>query len=859
MEKSRFPHQPRPINPLNLDIFAMNRTTIDFGIDLGTTNSAIAVFTGNQGEPTKVIKNTTDGNDADITPSAVYINKKGDVRVGLRAKNRIIDEDTGDDVHIEFKRQMGTDYLYQFKNSGQKRKPEELSMEVLKSLRADVQQRTSELIEAAVITVPAAFELHQCEATRKAAQLAGFKESPLLQEPVAAALAYGFKVDSEKAYWLVYDFGGGTFDAAVIKSEEGTIHVAHHGGDNFLGGSNIDWAIVEKLVAPRLAKEFGLADFGRGNKKWKWAFDKLKHYTEIAKIDLSRNERATLECKFKDDDTGDRIEFECELTRDEVVNVAEPIILRSVEISKKVLAKQKLGTDAIKKVILVGGPTLAPYFREILADKLGIALDHNVDPLTVVASGAARFAATHRFDLRNSPPIAVGEYQLDLAKSFKPVGLESAPMVGGKVFSAMSEDFNGFTLELVNIKTQWRSGKISLQPDGVFVATLHAEKGERNTFAVELYNGTGRKQKIKPDTLTYTIGIGGDVEQPLINSMGIALGNNEYDKLFEKGRGLPLKATVDYRTVVPVRQGQSEDVCRIIVVEGEYEKADRNRFNGALEIRGDSICRDLPTGSEVEVTLKMDESRILTVSAYVPLLDEEFSAKIEMKRHQPNPDQLKRDYEAEMKRFREVKGKAAATGGETAERLVEEVEASPLAQEVKETLSAAKADSTAALQGERRLLELKLKLDEAADALEWPALVAESRDWLGYLQKAAIQNGTDQQKQKTEDFAAEVEEIIADRKPDRLRKRIEQMGRLYYDIVMAQSGWWVYQFQQMEKQQPEMSDPAKADRLIGQGRECLARNNATGLQTIIRQLWDLLPNDAVEEAKRGYGATIVRK
>src|ERR1044071_3052299 len=118
----------------------MDRTTIDFGIDLGTTNSAIAVFTGKQGEPTKIIKNTTDGNDADITPSAIYINKKGALRVGRRAKDRIVDEDQ--DVHIEFKRQMGTDRLYVFKSSGQTRKPDELSAEVLKSLRADVQQRT---------------------------------------------------------------------------------------------------------------------------------------------------------------------------------------------------------------------------------------------------------------------------------------------------------------------------------------------------------------------------------------------------------------------------------------------------------------------------------------------------------------------------------------------------------------------------------------------------------------------------------------------------------------------------------------------------------------------------------------------
>jgi molecular chaperone DnaK len=386
----------------------MNRTTIDFGIDLGTTNSAVAVFTGNHGEPTKVIKNTTDGNDADITPSAVYINKKGVLRVGRRAKDRIVDED--EDVHIEFKRQMGTDHIYSFKSSGDNRKPEELSAEVLKSLRADVQQRTGEVVEASVITVPAAFELHQCDATRKAAQLAGFRESPLLQEPVAAALAYGFRVDQEKAFWLVYDFGGGTFDAAIIKSEEGTIHVAHHGGDNFLGGSNIDWAIVEKLIAPKVVKDFGLTDFTRGNKKWRRAFAKLKRVAEIAKIDLSRNERATLEvCKFANDN-GEEIEFECDLTRDDIVNVAEPFILRSVEISKRVLKEQKLGKEAIKKVILVGGPTLAPYFREILAAKLGIPLDHSVDPLTVVASGAAVFGGTQRLNARVAGPAAIGEY-----------------------------------------------------------------------------------------------------------------------------------------------------------------------------------------------------------------------------------------------------------------------------------------------------------------------------------------------------------------------------------------------------------------------------------------------------------------
>ena len=206
----------------------MNRSTIDFGIDLGTTNSAIAVL---EGVAQNIIKNNE---DQDTTPSAVHIGRNNQVHVGQRAKNAVLRKPS--DAYAEFKRRMGTEYLYHFKSSNQRKKPEELSAEVLKALRADVSRRLGEEINAAVVTVPAAFELHQCDATKKAAELAGLQVCALLQEPVAAALAYGFQADAEKAYWLVYDFGGGTFDAALIKAQDGLINVVHHGGNNFLGG-----------------------------------------------------------------------------------------------------------------------------------------------------------------------------------------------------------------------------------------------------------------------------------------------------------------------------------------------------------------------------------------------------------------------------------------------------------------------------------------------------------------------------------------------------------------------------------------------------------------------------------------------
>src|SRR6516164_9555649 len=155
--------------------------------------------------------------------------------------------------------------------------------------------------------------------------------------------------------------------------------------------------------------------------------------------------------------------------RNEVVSAAEPFIKKSVEIAKRVLKEKNLDRGAIEKVILVGGPTLAPYFREIIGTNLGIAIDHSVDPLTVVACGAAVFAGTQRLTLRRAAP-HVGEYLIDL--KHKAVGMDSAPMIGGKVSGPSAQDLTGFTVEFVNTKMQWRSGKIPLRENGVFTASL---------------------------------------------------------------------------------------------------------------------------------------------------------------------------------------------------------------------------------------------------------------------------------------------------------------------------------------------------------------------------------------------------
>ncbi|MDI3466889.1 MAG: Chaperone protein DnaK [Nitrospira sp.] len=178
----------------------MKRTTIDFGIDLGTTNSSIAERSEGK---LNVFKNNE---DQESTPSAVYIDRNNHLIVGRLAKERV--ESDPDNAFQEFKRQMGSGFEYVFQRSGRRMKPEELSAEVLKTLLACVQQWTGHRPDAAVITVPAAFGLDQCNATKRAAELAGLRETALLTEPVAAALAYGFLNERDRVHWLVYDFGG---------------------------------------------------------------------------------------------------------------------------------------------------------------------------------------------------------------------------------------------------------------------------------------------------------------------------------------------------------------------------------------------------------------------------------------------------------------------------------------------------------------------------------------------------------------------------------------------------------------------------------------------------------------------------
>jgi molecular chaperone DnaK len=825
----------------------MSRTTIDYGIDLGTTNSSIALVTGTE---TEVIKNSL---EAEITPSAVHISREGNLCVGQNARSKMADERAEDDVFLEFKRRMGTGFEYTFRASGRRMSPEQLSAEVLKSLRSDVARKKGEEIAAAVITVPAAFELHQCDATRRAAELAGFRTSLLLQEPVAAALAYGHQKLDARAYWLVFDFGGGTFDAALIRSEDGTMVVANHGGDNLLGGSDIDWAIVEQLLIPRVKAQFGWRDLARGSAPFKYDLLRLKAAAETAKIELSHQESTVLEATLRRG-AGEPVLFETTLTREEVGRVAEPSIMKAVTIAQRVLGEKGVGPSAVEKMVFVGAPTIAPYFRELVKERLQIPFDVGVDPITVVARGAAIFAGSQRAAPRTaSSPSTRALLCVELI--YKPVGADPEPLIGGKVSAPPGAALADYTIEVVNQQSKWRSGKAALTGNGAFQFAVRAEREIQNTFRIEVRDPAGDLCLTVPDRFHYTIGVIVE-EQPIINNLGVAMSDNEVGLHFTKGQGLPAKHARSYRTTVGLRKGESGSVVKIPIVEGNRELADRNILIGTLEITPDKIDRDLPAGSEIEVTLRMDTSRLLTVAAYVPLLDEEFPAKIALggKVRQPEIGMLRQEWNRELARLADLKQGLEEAGEHRAVEILRQLETSGMTRNLERRFTGDGADFDALLKADRELIEFKVALDEIAAQVAWPACVREAENWLGDLDRLVGQDGTGEEKARAQMLREQVRAIVAEKKEDRLRKKIDELSDVYATILYRRPAYWIEYFESLGCSRLLMRDQAKSGALLQEGRACVAANDLAGLKNVVFHLQNLLPGKVAGPARRGYGS-----
>jgi molecular chaperone DnaK len=669
---------------------------------------------------------------------------------------------------------------------------------------------------------------------------------------VAAALAYGFQSQSDKVFWLVYDFGGGTFDAAVIRVRDGLIEVVNHEGDNTVGGKDVDWEIVEQILAPALTKECKLTNFKRGNRKWRSAFAKLKYHAEEAKIALSRRQSFEIDIKFSTEEGfPDPFQFYYTIQQSDVAAIAEPSIIKTINICKKALVDKRLEGGNIEKVLLVGGPTLAPYLRERLSDKvdgLGIPLESNVDPMTVVARGAAIFAGSQRMPSR--PPVHPSEQVengpfMVTFPDWKFIGIDEEPIVAGKVEPPAGERPEGLSIEFVNEKAKpaWRSGKLALT-EGRFMTTLWAVNKSTNTYLVELIDGTGRliKAVTDPHPLTYTVGL--NITDPILtHSLGVALINNEFFLFLEKGTPLSAHKRVVLHTSRDVRRGQAGDLIRIMVMEGGSPRADRNRRVATLEIPSDQVKRDIPAGSEIEVTIDINQSRIMETKALIPILNEEFENVIPYnpEDNKFDPKVFGQELEKEKERLATLREKSKATGDEQALEALQRIEQEQMVQQADAAFAAASDDADDAKKCQNRLLDLRKAVDAMEDALEWPALVLDAENLISAGKEIAQQKGNTDERRIVQAEEAQLRIALKSHDPELLKHQIESYRLAIIRILQRTGEFQVAIFQDLCDHMDEMRDQNQAQRLKSEGLRALNANDKEGLEAINRQMAGLLP------------------
>ena len=342
------------------------------GIDLGTTNSCVSVLEG--GSPI-VIANA----EGDRTTPSVVAFKNGEEIVGVTAKRQAVTNP--DNTIASIKRKMGTNKKVEAE--GKKYTPEEISAKILSKLKKDAEAYLGETVTKAVITVPAYFNDAERQATKNAGKIAGLEVERIINEPTAAALAYGLDKQDKLQTILVYDLGGGTFDVSILELGDGVFEVKSTSGNNRLGGDDFDQCVMDYLVS-EFKRENGI-DLSKDT----MAMQRIKDAAEKAKKDLSSMSTTNINLPFLTQNESGPVHLDMNLTKAKFEDLCRDLFDKTLEPVRKALKDAKLKASDIDQVVLVGGSTRIPYIQELVKKELGKEPNKGVNPDEVVAMGAA--------------------------------------------------------------------------------------------------------------------------------------------------------------------------------------------------------------------------------------------------------------------------------------------------------------------------------------------------------------------------------------------------------------------------------------------------------------------------------------
>ena len=609
---------------------------INYGIYIGTSSASIAKMEAGEAVvilSSDFLKNTT--------PVAVAFNPRGNLFVGDKALQSFridrLKKSENQNSFIEFTRTLGTNKKYFSSNANRSFSSEELLAEVL---RYTLSYKKDSNVNAAVLTVPSTFKLNQIDAVRKAGYLAGLKQVEIITEDQAAAFSYGLDAKRNNGFSLVFKFTSNDFNTALIKSDNGFLSVIDTEGDNYLGGENLDYAIVDQLIIPHIQENFSIDEILDDDNK-KAAFrSALKFFAEDMKNNLSFNPSHNIyvdvgECG--EDDEGEKIEIDLTVTQEQLKNVFAPIFQRAINNCLELLKRNNLNGSDLNSLILAGKPTYSPILRDMLFEQI-CEPDTSIDPETVIVKGAAIYAST--IDLKDElKNLEINRTKIQLEIGFEPFTIETEEFVTLKLLEDKTEGKipEKVFAEIKRGDNAWSSGKLIITKVGE-VFDVQINELEKNNFIVELTDEFGNKLECEPNTFSIQYGFVNKSTLPY--NIGTEVTCKRTGKIIfrtisglEKNQSLPATGTLyGIKTKNDIRPGVDSDVIKIPLYQGEHgsegTRAIYNEHVYDIIISGTDLPCLLPKDSDIDLTISVDKSQQMTVQAYFPSID--FTSEIEV-------------------------------------------------------------------------------------------------------------------------------------------------------------------------------------------------------------------------------------
>jgi molecular chaperone DnaK len=814
---------------------------INFGIDLGTTNSLIAKFDKGNVE---VFKNPNGFKET--LPSIVGFRNDRTI-VGEQAKTYA--EKDPKSVASRFKRKMGTTETLKIKALNASKSPVELSALVLKELRTFI--HSGENPDAAVITIPASFDTVQSIATKEAGHLAGFKQVVLLQEPIAASLAYANKAgmaELKNSQWIVYDLGGGTFDVALVRIVEGELTVVDHEGDNYLGGSDFDALIVEKIIAPELLKRGKFTDLvaqlksdaGRYNKLW----SVLLHKAEEAKIDLSSRASTEIDLSLvRDlvDEEGKEIDAIISITRSELEAVIKDAIDGTAEMMRKILTRNSLQPKDLKFVLMVGGATYTPYVRKRIEELMEIPINTKIDPTNAIVVGAAFFAATKEIKLETTS-VAEGKKAggLRIKVVFNRTSQEREELFSAKV----DGDTTGLTYRITRDDGGYDSGSKRLTAR--IVEDLPLQENAFNIFQLKIFDPQNRQVGSDIGTIQIAQGKFSVAGQMLPEDLSLVKDDMSkrgarLDPIFARNAVLPAKAKKSVEVGHTIVKG-SDDEIRIMIVEGASENHfSTNKNIGVLLVTGKQISRDLMRGTEIDLNFEVSESREISVSAYLNGTGQEFAAVFTPKPRAVPTRTLSREIEILETQIQEEKLTAEKNEEFEAIETLKKLES-----QIQELVGEAALLSIDDVTDDRFKLEDKKRkvAQELFQATSGKLLAKSKSDYLqakGEVANLVNESGNDRERKQFSEVVAREYSFIDSKRPEKIESQIKIVEQIRWAILLRTPDFLVGMFKHLVEKRASMNDQIQAKNLIENGKRHITEESWDDLRQVNGRLWDLMP------------------